>query len=371
MNLLALKEACWRSVPQRAVELYKAAKEIGLEAQSRLRGIPIDDIPMVGYDVGRELFVVDSPKFEAVQDQLHGLAPCEKYAEQTEFVPVLANPRLARRSKLAEDKGSVLSEWLGSGRKMLGLPAAPRYTSFDRAVNKALPLIGKATFALESPVSKYLPFTPSPVAHAIAGGLLGAATGYGAGWLGEKLLPETWERKKLRRSMMLLGAGLGAAPGLVGTGFHLANGVSPLAPGPLNDGWRVKDSSADGYGGGSDDPLAWRDLAYDPVISLQRFNNAVWNDPRVADRLAPPEQAALTGLVTGAAQQSPNPSPWVTPMDVANVAVGMGSGYLAGAIVGKALGTLMGMPESTQDRLKDTGMWAGVVKSLVPLAFGR
>jgi hypothetical protein len=41
-------------------------------------------------------------------------------------------------------------------------------------------------------------------------------------------------------------------------------------------------------------------------------------------------------------------------MDVARISAGMGSGYLSGAIVGKVLGTLTGMPGSTQDRLKQT-----------------
>jgi hypothetical protein len=30
----------------------------------------------------------------------------------------------------------------------------------------------------------------------------------------------------------------------------------------------------------------------------------------------------------------------------------------------------MGMPESTQNKLKNTGMFAGVVSNMVPIAFG-
>jgi hypothetical protein len=57
-------------------------------------------------------------------------------------------------------------------------------------------------------------------------------------------------------------------------------------------------------------------------------------------------------------------------MDVGRMAAGMGSGYLSGALVGKALGLMMGMPESTQDKLKNTGMFAGIVANMVPIAFG-
>ena len=48
------------------------------------------------------------------------------------------------------------------------------------------------------------------------------------------------------------------------------------------------------------------------------------------------------------------------------MAVGMGSGYLSGALVGKSPGALTGMPDSAQDELKSVGLWAGIAKSLVP-----
>ena len=61
---------------------------------------------------------------------------------------------------------------------------------------------------------------------------------------------------------------------------------------------------------------------------------------------------------------------FVTPFDVARIAAGMGSGYLSGKLVGKGLGLLMGMPEETQEKLKNTGMFAGIIANLVPMAFG-
>ena len=52
------------------------------------------------------------------------------------------------------------------------------------------------------------------------------------------------------------------------------------------------------------------------------------------------------------------------------MAAGMGSGYMSGALVGKALGTMMGMPQERQEQLKSTGLWAGMIANLVPIAFG-
>lgn len=106
-------------------------------------------------------------------------------------------------------------------------------------------------------------------------------------------------------------------------------------------------------------------------IDVNEFNQIVWKDPRVSRSLSPQMQAAATGLVTGAANLPGKVnSRWVTPMDIGRMAAGMGVGYLSGSLVGAGLGALMGMPEETQDRLKSTGMWAGLLTELVPKAFG-
>ena len=60
----------------------------------------------------------------------------------------------------------------------------------------------------------------------------------------------------------------------------------------------------------------------------------------------------------------------MTPIDIARIAAGMGVGYTSGALVGGALGLMMGMPERTQEQLKQTGFWAGALSKIVPIAFG-
>lgn len=240
-----------------------------------------------------------------------------------------------------------------------------------------------------------IPNHPGALSSMLTGGLLGASAGYGVGWLAEKMLPGDWQRRRLRRTLALLGGAMGALPGGVealmnhaaGRGVG-ANSLFPDAR-PVNDrpfpGLRTHPVPA--VPSGLHEQLAsvpaagmpkLSDDAFDmtgfsaPGFNVNAFNQTVWQDARVADQISPPAQAALTGAVTAAAV---NPytgrmSPIVTPADMGRLAVGMGSGYVAGSLVGKALGFLMGMPPAAQDRLKNTGIWAGVAKAMLPVLFG-
>ena len=236
-----------------------------------------------------------------------------------------------------------------------------------------------------------IPNYPGPLSSMLVGGMAGAGLGYGAGYLGEKLLPERWERGKLRRTLAMLGGGLGAAPGAAYMGLNAMSG-HPLnhagigagyKPPPRPDIWQppeIPDMGPDApfWGGraGKQVQASVKEAfntgaAYIPAIDVNEMNQVVWGDPRVARRLDPPMQAAATGLVTGAAHlPGRHQTKFVTPMDIGRMAAGMGSGYVSGLLVGKALGTMMGMPKDTQDTLKQTGMWAGVLANIVPKAFG-
>lgn len=226
-----------------------------------------------------------------------------------------------------------------------------------------------------------------PLSSMLVGGLAGAGLGYGGGWLAEKILPNRWRRGNLRRTLAVAGGGLGMAPGLL---FGMANlagnrnfndnstlragqSFKPL-PGPEEvnrflppDNLQFEVTAA--YE--KQALLSGSGIVGAPLIDVNEFNQVIWHDPRVARPLSAAQQAAVSGLVTTAANLPGRLSPrYVTPMDIGRLTAGMGTGYLSGALVGKGLSLLMGMPEESQERLKNTGMWAGVVSALVPIAFG-
>ena len=224
------------------------------------------------------------------------------------------------------------------------------------------------------------PGWPSPAAAMLATGMLGAGAGYGAGWLAEKVLPEKWERGKLRRSLALLG-GLGgtamATPWMATNAAHDRSVFSgwpydtppfQRTPGGVEEmpaSVMPKLVSAS-YGDPDEDTIEL------PIIPVDDFNDTVLRDPRVAPLLSPQTQAAAAGLILGAAHLAGGlrPATLISPWDVARMTAGMGTGYLSGVVVGKVLGALMGMPGETQDMLKRTGMFAGAITNIIPMAFG-
>ena len=59
-----------------------------------------------------------------------------------------------------------------------------------------------------------IPHQSSVYGSMLASGLVGAGLGYGAGWLGETLMPEKWERGKLRKTLGVIGGLAGVAPSM-------------------------------------------------------------------------------------------------------------------------------------------------------------
>lgn len=252
---------------------------------------------------------------------------------------------------------------------------------------------------------------PNPLAATIGGGLLGAGAGYGLGWLGEKLLPDEYFAKgKLRRAGGLIGGLVGAAPGAMWGLNNFVNGPPEMSGlHRLVSGYPMREEDKSGhatpdlppepniYRGAFDKTSAFEalQLALDPEfkelnelwikyadelsdsglgldlpIPVDRFNRVVWNDLSTAGGSTPPQIAAATTGVVQAASLSQGGVNWITPMDVARIGLGAGSGYTSGLLVGKTLGVLAGLRPEAQKSLQQAGVWAGVLSNVLPKLFG-
>ena len=261
---------------------------------------------------------------------------------------------------------------------------------------------------------------PNPLAATIATGALGAGAGYLTGTLVEQLFPKWFaEKGKLRNTLGIAGGALGAAPGIWhGTINHRNHGWGgwmkpfgatppPAAPDPHMKEWDYQDktgamiqsinsfldilteaapiqkreaeklanaffdngyysapAATGGYGGGASGGQG----AYVKGIDKDRFNRAVWDDPYLPDAY----KGMTSGVMEGAAQVSDSDgysSSLVSPMDIARVGIGMGSGWASGLLVGKTLGALAGVTPQTQKALQAAGVFAGLIRGTVPRLF--
>lgn len=204
-----------------------------------------------------------------------------------------------------------------------------------------------------------VPNRPGPLSSMLVLGSLGAATGNLAGRvLGHN---QVFDKKRARRMGTLIGGGLGMLPGLGYMAINHAAGQSPLH-GRVLDTQRLP-----GIKTSYVDPLMF---SRPDLIPVERMQQMIWEDPRVAGRLPVSVAAATSALVEGASRQRPRAFPYVTPTEIARMAMGMGAGYTGGLLAGKALGALFGVSDQAQQVLRNTGAAAGVIKSFIPLAFG-
>ena len=296
------------------------------------------------------------------------------------------------REKIAQDL-SLVSEAVG---RVVGLrnvfsiceEAATRGELVKVAYS---PTLRRASELLNFLPGKYpggFPNAPSPLAATLTSGLVGAGLGYGAGALGETMLPAKWKRGKLRKTLALAGAGALSLPGLAwmysaharGKGLWDGSGVADAArPEPAADplGEQYK-AAVDHFikeawgeesfdtmpGGGGQGPDPW-------AIDISRLGQTLWETG------ADPQTTATTMGTIYAAQQMPDPHGrpgFATPRQTGLLGTMLGGGakgYATGWLAGKTLSLLTGMPESTQNMLRNVGGVLGIVNAVVPKLLGQ
>lgn len=223
----------------------------------------------------------------------------------------------------------------------------------DPNVNPYVQTLGGLAQLWEAPQLKDFPQKPSSLGQMLVLGGLGAAGGKLIGRGIDHWLPNDFIRAE--RAGMILGGLLGASPGLAGAYLNSQSGK----PAWTTSFYNTKNASY---------ATPWGES-----INVQQFQNSMWQDPRFVQSTPLALRAAASGLVQQAANIPGGRinSPFVTPADIARVAVGIGSGAASGWLVGKTLGAVFGTGQKTQDLLKNTGVAIGALKTVIPLVFGQ
>lgn len=239
--------------------------------------------------------------------------------------------------------------------------------------------------AEESHTYDFIDKLQNPLAAMLAGSLLLAGSGWLAGYFIDNFIEVNFSQNDEKNTfykkwLPIVGALLGAIPGWRWSQYskelnpkYLENPSWQnrwLDSWPFNAGKTEKVSAdlfnnltkygQDGFLSGS-----FFDSTPGPVISKNNFGEVVWSDQNTPI----PLRAATLGVLE-AASINKN-SNWITPVDIADISLSMGSGWLTGYTVGKILGALAGLPPSIQKRIQEVGMWSGALQSTVPKLFGN
>lgn len=207
---------------------------------------------------------------------------------------------------------------------------------------------------------------PRPLTNLLVGSALGSLGGYGVGKAVDAVLPDRFFAPgAASRRGAVLGAVLGGLPGAYQAHSNLRDG------GGLLDRWPYMTATPQDAQAAAAGPAAvFGGLAkqsaglFDPVIERDEFARMVMNDP-----FAPPQlRAATAGLVEAAG--AVRGGDWVSPWDVAKIAVGAGGGLVSGVIAGKALGALAGLTPEGMQGVQRIGLAAGILNAVVPRALG-
>lgn len=193
---------------------------------------------------------------------------------------------------------------------------------------------------------------PRPLTNLLIGAGLGSLGGYGVGRLAEQVLPERYFTPgALRRRAALLGGALLAAPAMY-QGFDNVRQTGDL--GSIAQPWPAQEKAA-----------AIKEAVdmFEPTIHRSMFSQAVFGDQNTPPALA----AATVGLVE-AASATRGGRDFVSPWDVASIAIGAGAGLVSGVVAGKVLGTLAGLTPAAREGIQSIGMWSGILNSVVPPA---
>ncbi len=344
---IALDTLIWRDVPARAIAIAeKCAGQVG-EIRKAIEELPTDGFLSLWLNHKEDKILFDGGDWMVNDD----------WKAWSEALKPLAS-EVQMEAEIGTQQFADSEDWV----KVAYRPMAARVFLEKRATSPTMSTLSKAT-GFQGGV---IPGAPNPLIGTLAGGLLGAGLGYGGGYLAEMVLPEEWEKNRLRHTMALLGGAAGAAPGALWMASRHQQGRSPFTTDPSPAAGSLEDLSQltkSAFDSGTGYNAEW------PSIDVPQFHAAIWNDERVSRRLSPATRAAATGLVQGASAMRGG-TRFVTPMDMARLTAGMGTGYLSGALIGKALGALTGMPAKTQNRLRNTGVWAGIIANMIPIAFG-
>lgn len=215
-----------------------------------------------------------------------------------------------------------------------------------------------------------IPNHASPLAAMLTTALIGGGLGYGVGRIGEKLLPASYQRGKLSKTLGLAGALAGGATAAPWMAASVHEGKPITDPWPYSPADNIRPEAKAAYDAfekraaeALGDFAVPRDRT--PLdVDLNAMGQTLWHleaSPQVAG-------STMGTLYTASQLPDDNAQPGiVTVGQLGQLAMNAGKGYLTGALVGMALNQAIGMPWRHG---ANAGAALAAIQTVVPKLFG-
>lgn len=281
----------------------------------------------------------------------------EKAGEVAVYAPEASVGDLARTLKAASR--------VGDGAAFLSYQdlADPDGCWVKVAYSQTLRRAGELLNFFPGQYAEGLPNAPSPLAAVLTSGLVGGGLGWAGGKVLENVLPRGYGNK-LSRTGMLLGAGIGAAPGAAWAATNHLDGRDPNDPALLSG---KADDSPDGVKAASTFGTPDLGPVSDADVNIDALGRTLW------EAGSPPHLTAATLGAAYAAQQMPDPRAtqgWVTGHQFGEFARRAAGDYATGWLVGAALNQIVGTPYRAAT-FGTASAAAGAIAAVVPRLFGH
>ena len=243
---------------------------------------------------------------------------------------------------------------------------------------------------------KYADWAGTPAKTTLTGALIGSALGGGISYMMDSMPAydedgnelEPWTRgEKLRRALMpsLIGAGVGAAPGMLsawnnsratrlqdsngkytkpdvgfwGSMFSNQNSLMKNSPN-YRMNYDLQQAKQRAYGPRVKTGMFDTPAPENSLINVDSFNRTIWND--AANGAVTPDNALLVTSTLNASR--PTGTSMITPGAVVGTLINAGVGYATAGAVGKALGAMNLISPAGQETLRNIGMWGGMINGI-------
>jgi hypothetical protein len=237
--------ASWQRVPEKASELAQGLFKLAQVVRLSIGELPLEQLDVVLYSPQSKeaaILLMPGTREEDGLELVGAVAPHVFYpwlfksgegpdqaVAMDPWIPIARGTALPDTQKVAQTFAALDDRLFELCKEAHEKVAAGDHSATIRSLGELAGYLPGGHYSWQ------IPGAPHYLQGALGGALLGAGLGYGTGWLGSRVLPKTWDRSRLPKTMAILGSMAGAAPGMAAILSSAAKGSAGVDDALFND----------------------------------------------------------------------------------------------------------------------------------------